>query len=80
MFYNCSSLTNLDLSNFNTQNVKNMNTMFYNCSSLTNLDLSNFNTQNVKNMSYMFFNCYKYDLYVLWLLKIWVVCSFIVLL
>ena len=31
MFYNCNSLTELDLSKFNTNNVKYMETMFYNC-------------------------------------------------
>ena len=45
MFYECSSLTNIDLSNSNTQNVTNMSCMFSGCSSLTNIDLSNFNTQ-----------------------------------
>ena len=35
MFSDCSSLTNINLSNFNTQNVTNMRCMFYNCSSLT---------------------------------------------
>ena len=34
MFYKCSSLTNLNLSNFNTQNVTNMDFMFDGCSSL----------------------------------------------
>jgi len=57
MFYNCYSLTSLDLSNFNTNNVINMNNMFYNCSSLTSLNLDNFNTNNVTDMSYMFYNC-----------------------
>ena len=57
MFYGCSSLNNLNLSNFNTQNVINMACMFYECSSLNNLNLSNFNTQNVINMSSMFFEC-----------------------
>ena len=57
MFYNCNSLTNLDLSNFNTQNVTNMSRMFGSCKSLTNLDLSNFNTQNVINMNYLFYRC-----------------------
>ena len=37
MFYNCSSLTSLNLSNFNTNNVINMSNMFYKCSSLTSL-------------------------------------------
>ena len=45
MFYDCNSLTNLNLSNFNTQNVTNMRYMFYNYKSLTNLNLSNFNVQ-----------------------------------
>ena len=39
MFYECNSLTNIDLSNFNTQNVIDMNSMFYGCKSLTNIDL-----------------------------------------
>ena len=51
MFNGCSSLTNLNLSNFNTQNVTNMFCMFNGCSSLTNLNLSNFNTQNFIDMS-----------------------------
>ena len=44
MYYQCNSLTKLNLSNFNTQNVTNMIGMFQNCNSLTNLNLSNFNT------------------------------------
>ena len=34
MFRECSSLNNLNLSNFNTQNVTDMAYMFYGCSSL----------------------------------------------
>ena len=37
MFYGCSSLININLSNFNTQNVTNMRWMFYGCSSLTRM-------------------------------------------
>lgn len=59
MFYNCSSLTNLNLNNFNTEEVTSMSNMFNNCSSLTNLDVSNFNTSNVTNMNYMFQSCSK---------------------
>ena len=47
MFINCSSLTSLNVSNFNTNNVKDMHYMFYNCSTLTSLNLSNFNIYNV---------------------------------
>ena len=38
MFCRCSSLTSLNLSNFNTNNVKDMNHMFSFCSSLTSLN------------------------------------------
>ena len=57
MFYGCNSLTNIDLSNFNTQNVTNMSYIFYGCNSLKNINLSNFNTQNVTNMGSMFSRC-----------------------
>ena len=57
IFYNCTSLTTLDLSNFDTGNVTNMCSMFNGCSNLTILDLSNFDIGNVTNMDYMFNNC-----------------------
>ena len=57
MFYNCSVLTSLNVSNFDTSNVTNMNSMFEYCSALTSLDLSNFNTSKVTDMRYMFKNC-----------------------
>ena len=47
MFINCKKLSNLDLSSFNTNNVKNMSGMFFDCQNLSNLDLSSFNTNNV---------------------------------
>ena len=37
MFYNCSSLTSFDLSNFNTNNVKDMINIFYNMNKSCNL-------------------------------------------
>ena len=57
MFYNCSSLTSLDLSNFNTSAVTDMGSMFSDCSGLTSLNLSNFNTFAVTNMEGMFYGC-----------------------
>ena len=57
MFWQCGSLTSLDISNFNTANVWNMAGMFAECNSLTSLDISNFNTANVWNMSQMFTFC-----------------------
>ena len=57
MFYDCKSLTNINLSNFNTQKVINMEYLFNGCSSLTNINLSNFNNQNLTNMGFMFSGC-----------------------
>ena len=51
------SLTNLDLSSFDTSKVTNMSHMFGSCDSLTNLDLSSFNTSKVMDMSRMFVGC-----------------------
>ena len=57
MFWGCSALTSLDLSNFNTEKVESMMGMFFSCSALTSLDLSNFNTKKVRNMNSMFSAC-----------------------
>ena len=50
MFFNSSSLSSIDLSNYNTNNETNMEYLFFNCSSLTSIDLSNFITNNLTNM------------------------------
>lgn len=42
MFSSCSSLTNLDLSNFNTANVTQMTEMISGCTLLENLNINNF--------------------------------------
>ena len=57
MFYNCSSLTQLDVSNWDTGNVKSMDYMFYNCESLIQLNASIWDTSNVTKMNSMFTNC-----------------------
>ena len=57
MFRECSDITEIDLSNFDTSNVENMQLMFYGCSSLTSLNLSNFNTSRVTWMDAMFYGC-----------------------
>ena len=59
MFYNCSSLTSLDLGDkFDTSNVTTMSAMFSDCSSLTSLDLGDkFDTSSVTNMELMFASC-----------------------
>ena len=56
MFCRCSSLKELILTNFNTNNITDMSYMFYGCSSsLKELIIINFNTNNVTGMSYMLF-------------------------
>ena len=58
LFYGCYSLISLNISsNFNTSNVKTMESMFRGCESLKYLDISNFETNNVENMGHMFYNC-----------------------
>ncbi len=53
MFSDMSSLTSLDLSSFDTSNVKNMRSMFEGIK-VSTLDLSSFDTSNVTNMYGMF--------------------------
>ena len=57
MFYECGSLTGLDLSGFDTSKVTNMRSMFSSCSSLSKLDLSGFDSSNVRDMKNMFYGC-----------------------
>ena len=57
MFYNCRALKNLNLSNFNTTSLLNMNSMFRNVNKLITLDISNFDTSKVTNMGYLFSGC-----------------------
>ena len=57
MFYGCSSLTELDLSSFDTSNVTSFDFMFDGCSSLTELDVSGFDTSSAVSMYQMFASC-----------------------
>ncbi len=59
MFYNCKTLACIDVSNFDTANVKNISSMFSYCESLTSLDVTSFNTSNVTNLAFMFSGCKK---------------------
>lgn len=59
MFYNCKSLTSLDLKTFDTHNVLGMSYMFFGCNNLTYLNVSSFDTSNVGNMMWMFAGCWK---------------------
>ena len=57
MFYGCNRLETLDLSNFDTINVKSARQMISFCTKLKTVDASNFDTRNLSDFSYMFGNC-----------------------
>ena len=80
MFNKYQNLLSLDLSKFNTSNVKIMKEMFYKCLNLTSLDLSNFDTSKVTIMTSMFKECSAllfliYHLLIHQMLNIWIICS-----
>ena len=52
-----NTLTSIDISNADTSNVTNMDSMFDGCNRVESLDLSNFDTSNVTDMAWMFANC-----------------------
>ncbi len=54
LFRQLTNVSNIDLSNFDTSNVTDMESMFGGASKLTSLDLSGFDTSKVTDMSYMF--------------------------
>ena len=56
MFCDATSLTSLDLSQFNTKNVSDIRGMFSGCVSLKSLDLSSFDTSAVKRMNQLLEN------------------------
>ena len=56
MFCGCSSLEELNIFNFKTNDVTDSQ-KFQGCSLIKEINLSNFNTNNVKDMSQMFEMC-----------------------
>ena len=58
MFCDCNSITSLDLSNFDTSNVKEMYSMFYYCSNLTTIK-GVIDMKSCTDYSLMFENCPK---------------------
>ena len=58
MFYQVS-VSSLDVSTLNTENVTDMSNMFYGCEQLETLDVSNFDVAKVTNFSNMFGACVK---------------------
>ena len=60
LFYNCSSLKQIDLTYFNTKRVNNMINMFNGCKSLTSIITGvNFDMNNVQYISAMFAHCHS---------------------
>ena len=58
-FYNCSSLTSLDLSLLNVRDLKDISDLVAGCSSLKTINLNNFPTDQVTSMSAIFYDCYS---------------------
>ena len=59
MFFDCESITSIDLSSFNTSEVVDMAYMFSGCLNLYSINLTLFNTSRVKGMSNMFSECHN---------------------
>ena len=57
MFYGCSDIIEIDLSNFDSSDCESLGQMFENCISLISLNLSNFNTSKITYSATMFKNC-----------------------
>ena len=57
MFYALGNIVTVDLSNFDSSQVKVMTYMFYDCISLTSINFNNFITTSVKDIGRMFYNC-----------------------
>ena len=57
MFYGCSDITELDLSNFDASEVTSMMHMFRDCISLTSINLNNLNTSKVESFWNLFKDC-----------------------
>lgn len=59
MFHNCSNISNLDLSYFDSSFIEKADFMFSQCINLRNINLINFNTRNIESMKAMFYDCNK---------------------
>lgn len=57
MFKYCSSLTNIDLSGWNLNNVTSMESLFQYCSGLASVTLPKVTSKKIQNMQYMFNGC-----------------------
>lgn len=60
MFFSCQSLSNVDLTLFDTKMVDNMDELFYKCYNLKNIyvDKTRWNVENVRSFNRMFSECH----------------------
>ncbi len=58
-FWSCSNLRNLDVSQWNMNNVINLESTFSGCGALENFNAINWNTSHVLNLSNIFSYCYS---------------------
>ena len=59
MFEKCSSIKEIDISNWNMENVTSIESMFFYCKLLEKLNVSKWNTSNIQSTSYLFKYCNK---------------------
>ena len=59
MFRGCSTITEIDLSNFDDSQLSLMHFMFYECNSLKKIEMSNIKANKVEDTGYLFGNCYN---------------------
>ena len=57
MFGDDFALKILDVSSFNTENIKDLSHMFYRCGNLTFINISNFYINNSVDINYIFSGC-----------------------
>ena len=57
MFSGCEAVKEINISNFDTKNVRYMQSMFSGCKAIKEINGLNFDTENVKFMDYMFHKC-----------------------
>ena len=57
LFFDCSSIISIDLSNFDSSEITSMDCMFANCTSLNIINFSNFDTSFVTDMGLLFYGC-----------------------
>ena len=61
LFAGCTSIKYLDLSKWNTENIKTTASMFAGCQNIKNINLSNWNVKSLTDMSSMFAGCGKIE-------------------